>query len=287
MHLFKQKNQPSRRSASSERTLSSIKYNNRPKAVQTSKPKPSNRPDSRRFSLKGAKRLLYLAVILFILVHSLIIKPTPQVSVNNTTFHSLTAYQQALKTEYQAFLNHNKITINKKSIEDHMRKKFPEITKITLSSTVFSQIPTAKITVDGPALVLSSGLESYVINAQGVAVAKLAGSASKLPSLVDQTNFPVELGKQVLAASEVDFISKILSQCSRSQVPVASLTLPPLAQELDLRTSDRPYFVKFYLGGDPAIQIGQFLAARHDFDVKNSQPSSYLDVRVSGKVYFK
>lgn len=243
----------------------------------------------KNLTLRKLFKFAVMMILLYIVVHSLIIKPNPQVTTNSTVFHSQASYQEALKNEYHSIFNQNKITINKKAIQDNMRKIFPEITKIDLDISLFSQIPRAKITIDGPRMVLSSGLDSFVINAQGVAVGRASSlpSVSSLPVLVDQTKFQVEIGKQVLAAQEVEFIGIILNQCNRSQVPVASLTLPPLAQELDLRTSDRPYFVKFYLGGDPVIQIGQFLAARHDFDLKGQQPSTYLDVRVPGKVYYK
>jgi hypothetical protein len=70
-------------------------------------------------------------------------------------------------------------------------------------------------------------------------------------------------------------------------VSIKSLTLPKSVQELDLHTSDRTYFVKFYLGGDALQQTGQFLAARHQFDITNSQPAEYLDVRVAGKIFYK
>jgi cell division septal protein FtsQ len=60
-----------------------------------------------------------------------------------------------------------------------------------------------------------------------------------------------------------------------------------LPQKLDLRAKDQPYFVKFYLGGDPLAQIGQYLAARHHFNEAGQQPAEYLDVRVPGKVFFK
>jgi hypothetical protein len=90
-----------------------------------------------------------------------------------------------------------------------------------------------------------------------------------------------------LSAIDIAFIKAILVHCAKTGIKVDSLTLPTIAQEVDLRTKDRPYFVKFYLGGDSATQIGQFLAARHNFDQTGSQPGEYLDVRVNGKIFYK
>jgi hypothetical protein len=63
--------------------------------------------------------------------------------------------------------------------------------------------------------------------------------------------------------------------------------LPSTAEELDIHTPDRPYYVKFYLAGDALLQTGQYLASRHQFDTTNSQPAEYLDVRIPGKIFYK
>src|SRR5207302_459575 len=101
----------------------------------------------------------------------------------------------------------------------------------------------------------------------------------------DQSGFKTQAGQPALSSQAVNFIKNIITQCHGAKVPVASLTLPKTAQELDFKAADRPYFVKFYLGGDPVLETGQFLAARHRFD-QTGQPTSYLDVRVNGKIYF-
>jgi len=41
------------------------------------------------------------------------------------------------------------------------------------------------------------------------------------------------------------------------------------------------------MGGDALVQTGQFLAARKEFDISKKQPPEYLDVRVSGKIFYK
>jgi hypothetical protein len=69
-------------------------------------------------------------------------------------------------------------------------------------------------------------------------------------------------------------------------IPVSMLALPNLAQQLDVYTTDAPYYTKFFTGGDPALQAAQMIAARQQF-ASGAKPSQYLDVRVSGKVFYK
>ncbi len=108
-----------------------------------------------------------------------------------------------------------------------------------------------------------------------------------LVRLDDQSGFTTQVGKQVLSSQSVNFINNMLAQLQRAKIPVKSLILPKQAQELDLRTNDRPYYVKFYLSGDVLYETGQFLASRHYFDQNHKQPQRYLDVRLGGKIFYK
>jgi hypothetical protein len=70
-------------------------------------------------------------------------------------------------------------------------------------------------------------------------------------------------------------------------VPISALSLPAVPEEIDLRASDQPYYVKFYMGGSAVLQTGQFLAARQHFKQTGQLPAQYLDARIAGKVFYK
>ena len=128
-----------------------------------------------------------------------------------------------------------------------------------------------------------------VVDSKGTVIGPSADfpSVKDLPLISDETGFETVVGRSVLSRSDIDFITTVIAQARAAKVPIASLALPKLAQELDLRTTDRKYFVKFYLGGDALTQSGQFLAARQKFDSTKKQPNQYLDVRISGKIFFR
>ncbi len=153
------------------------------------------------------------------------------------------------------------MTLNEGDIVSSLQRQFPEISSASVVLPIFSQVPTVNIAIAGPSFVLKSQGQSYVVNSQGVATSDNGSQslAHSLPSVEDQTGFKIEVGKQILSASEVAFINNIMIQSRHANVPVKSLSLPPLAQELNLYTTDQPYYVKFYLGGDSTQQIGQFI----------------------------
>ena len=248
--------------------------------------KPSRR--FRRF-FNTALSIALVALIVMALVYSLLVRPSPQLLISSQLYHPAGVYKAYATHELQSFGNHNKISFNQSSVIQALRTKFPEIVNASLELPIFSQNPTIRLSISEPSLFLDSQNSRYIVDDQGVAVVK----ATEIPAikgltpLTDQSGFATSPGRQVLTSQDVAFIKFLAAQCRGSGVPIESLTLPPLANQLNLRTRDHQYYVKFFLSGDPLRQIGQFIAARHQFEVNHKQPSQYLDVRIAGKVFYK
>jgi hypothetical protein len=248
----------------------------------------AKKPNSKKRLVKVVDYLV-VAALLFCLGYSLIVSPAARVEVNSDAFHSQETYSKAVSEQLNSFKNKSKMTLDDKSIEDNLKNQFPELTAVSIELPLISQTPTVKLSVAAPTFFLISDGKKYVIDSKG----RAAGLASDLPHikdlpvLIDQSGFSAQSGKQVLSTVQVQFIANLLAQLNKSKKPVGSLTLPPVPSELDLRTSDRSYYVKFFMGGDVMDQAGEYLAARNSFDKSGNQPDQYLDVRVSGKVFYK
>jgi cell division septal protein FtsQ len=160
--------------------------------------------------------LLAVALLIFLVIHSLIVSNDAKVIASDTSYHTQTNYQDSAKHYIKSLRNRNKVTFDTAAIVRSYQNDYPEVKATSVELPIFSQKPVIRLQISEPSFFLRSGDKEYLIDASG-----------------------------------------------------------------------RPYFVKFYLGGDSAVQIGQFLAARHQFDQKNSQPTEYLDVRVGGKVFYK
>lgn len=252
------------------------------------KKRPAPKKPPSRLVGRFSNALLIIAIIAAFIFCS-IIKPRPQTIISSNAYHSSAVYEAAVKTAFGALRNKTKLTLDERGITGALKKQFPEIEAVKIQVPIISQIPTLRLSIALPTFNFSSNNNLYVVGSNGVVTgpsSQLAG-ASKLPSVIDQSGFGAEPGKQVLGSEAIGFINTILAQCGRANVKVQSLTLPKAAQELDLRAENQPYFVKLYLGGDALVQAGQYLAAKHKFDTENSQPQQYLDVRVTGKIYYK
>lgn len=248
---------------------------------------PKKKSKYSRYLVRGLD-IAVLASLLFGLIYSMLVNANPKLIVSSLAYRPESTYRQVVAHELRAIKNRNKITLDETGIAAALRARFPEISNVTLELPLLGQRPIIHLAVAAPTFLLSSNGHLFLIDAQGRAVSGTVNSAGfkNLPVITDQSGYAVATGKQVLSSGNVSFINTVLAQSKHASVPVQSLTLPPKAQDLDLKPSDRPYFVKFFLGGDSLSQSGQFLAARHQFDIVGDQPAQYLDVRVPGKIFY-
>jgi len=239
----------------------------------------------------GLFDLTVLVSFIGFIIYSMLVSPTPKIITNSQTYHPIADYKKAAQQYLGSLTNRNKITLNEQAIVQKLQERFPEIAGAYIELPVLSQTPLIHLNIAQPSFTLINNNFSYIVDSQGVAVAKSnQENISPINNniyVTDQSGFIAKAGLQVMSASAVQFIDSLTAQLKHANVPVKAIVLPPLAQELYLQTTDRPYLVKFFLGGDVLQQTGQFLASRHQFDTKGGQPSTYLDVRVPGKVYYK
>jgi len=249
-----------------------------------------NEGQKRRRSWAGrAVDIVILATLIGVAIYSLIVSSTPEVSVNSEAYHSLETYTAATIVQLGQLTNRTKITLNEKQIADALKKQHPEITNVGIELPIIGQKPRVKIEVGLPVLKLDSASHLYVVNDEGVVIGETSrfSGTDALPTVKDESGFEISTGRAVLQSSAVGFIKSLKAQLDKSQIPISSISLPPRAQELDLRTADRPYYVKFFLGGNAATQVGQYLATRQQLDKDGTNPSEYMDVRVQGKAFYK
>jgi hypothetical protein len=292
--------QPRRpRQSSSKRQPSKVSltyYRSKSKEMEDKSPFLQNRPADagkfRRF-VGGVLNTVLIAALLAGLVYGVLVSPDAKVNASSESFHSTSTYQQAAQKDFQKFGNRNKITLNEQAVAESLQKQFPEIAGVYVELPVFSETPVIHLNIAEPSFMLNDNGSIYIVDSQGLAVAQLGQSdnfnlnSSSLKVITDKSGFTAKSGQQVMSSSSVQFLNGLIAELQHAHVPIKSLTLPPQAQELDLQSSDRPYYVKFYMGGDVLRQTGQFLATRHQLDATNAPAPQYLDVRVPGKVFYK
>ncbi len=108
-----------------------------------------------------------------------------------------------------------------------------------------------------------------------------------LPVVNDQSGISADVGKTILPADDIQFITTVLAQLKAKQVTAESITLPPTAQEVDMKLSGQPYLAKFNVHTDAREAAGAYLAVRQKLEQTKVNPAQYVDVRVPGRAYYQ
>jgi hypothetical protein len=155
-----------------------------------------------------------------------------------------------------------------------------------------SHRPIVYIAPTTPSLILAGSTGSYVLDNNGKALIATSNVADigklDLPTVADQSGLRVKSNDIALAGTEVNFIQTVVAELQAKGVAIESLTLPPAAYELDVKPVGVGYFVKFNMHEPTARQqSGTFLAVRARLATQSITPSSYIDVRLDGRAYYK
>lgn len=188
--------------------------------------------------------------------------------------------------------NRNKITINTERINQQLAAQFPELASVSITLPFVSHRPIVYLQAAQPAVILHTSGGSYVLDTTGKALlgGAVPPAVSKLglPTLTDQSGLAIVVNHEALRSSDVRFIQTVMAELKGHGLTPSSLILPATSSELDVHLLGQPYFIKFNLQSDSARQqVGTFLAVEAQLKSQNSLPSTYVDVRVDGRAYYK
>lgn len=221
--------------------------------------------------------------------HPKIVQPSGD---NATLLRSKETYEQAIRKYLKSsILNNNKITLNISGITRDMQNEFPELANITITLPFVGRRPVVYVEPSTPTVLLSSKNGLFVLDNRGKAIIKADQfsnlSKYNLSTVNDLSGLSLQIGKGVLPASDILFITTVIEQLKAKNITVESITLPPQADQLDVRIAAKPYVIKMNLQNDPRQQVGRFIAAKARLETGNQEPKEYFDVRVEERVYYK
>jgi hypothetical protein len=265
-------------------------YGNRENIGSTSS-SPFQKQATKKVRSHILAKIVDLAILLILvacLIYSLIVSPQAKVAVDLPIYHPLSEYASFSMSKLSGLENKNKITFNKERLAKDLIGEFPEIRNVNIELPIFGQKPVIRIYVAKPAFLLRSEGREYLLISNGVALGQKE-DYKNLPSLItidDESGYKITVGQKILSDNDILFLQTLNAQLNRRKVSLKNLVLSKSPQEVNLYTEDAKYYTKFYMGGDASLQAGQYLAAKNAFK-SQPPPSTYLDVRVSGKIFYK
>lgn len=184
-----------------------------------------------------------------------------------------------------------KLSVDTDVIEHQLIEAYPEIAAAQLRLPILGRKPTLFLDIREPAMVLATNTKSFILDKSGTAVAEMRQIPTHMRQtllvLQDESNLATEVGKQAVTSGTVQFILALQAQLAAKEVKVSQLTLPAVANELDIHIEGHTYYLKTDTSGDARLQAGSFLAVKEHLEKQGITPSEYIDVRVEEKVFYR
>ena len=263
--------------------------------------RPSTSKVTQRAGNYWPQRIGLLVLVAALIVSTIKItslSPEPKVmplasTASQVLLRPTTEYQQAAAGLLNdSVWSKNKLTIDTGAISRRLRQHFPELASVNVTLPLLANRPIIYVKPVSPVLLLEAKSGTFVIDDGGKAISRYkANSALKelhLPILKDQSGLNIKLKQPAIPSDDIRFVSQVMAQLKNKQHAVESITLPPSANQLDIKLANQPFYIKFNLqDDDPRGQAGTFLATYELLKRKNVKPSSYIDVRVPGRAYYQ
>ena len=249
------------------------------------------------FSLQRFGLLTVIIVTIISLINIVTLSSEPRIVLLGSNqigyLHTAAEYQKAAKLLFsKSFANSNKITIDSAGISEELARQFPELSNITIKLPLVSHDPIVYLSPNKVliAITTANGL-SYAIDSNGQVVGSINTNGFYKLNLIDiqdESTSPIHIGQPILSTNTVIFIQTIIYQLEQRNITISNLVLPASASELDMNIVGQKYLVKFNLEDpEPLQEVGTFLAVQHYLQGQGVTPSHYIDVRVSGRAYYK
>jgi len=261
----------------------------------------SNIADAQKIHPSSNKRFhnlpyyLSIIVMIFCVGYAMTLTNTPSVKVINQDDDRLAQlnidpqqYRSIIQEKLKnSPMNLTKLTIDTDKVEDELKSVITEATEIAISLPIVSRTPVVYIRIAEPVATLSAQGKVFLIDEKGRAVKTVEDSVLDYLKITDTSGLLINEGSQALPTKQLQFMQNVDKQLRRQKIIPTEYTYSNNANEVLVKIKGRKYYAKFNLVGDSRLQSGALIAAIRDLDKKNIKPSTYIDVRVEERAYYK
>lgn len=265
---------------------------NREQRFETNNEAATKKPNH-RWQLTNLPAWLLLVVVTVCVVKVLTLGTEPKVIILGKTDitdiygHNANEYATAMHSILShSMANRTKLTADLSGSSSQLERQFPELQDASMTVPIIGNRPIVYVQLAEPALIVQSPKGTYALNSDGVVLAKLLNTLPNVPVVADESGTTPSLGKQLLPGTTASFIRSIAYQLKSAKLTVSVFVLPRSSPyEMDVRLEGAKYVIRMNLVESPLEQSGAIVATIQH--LSNNLPSQYIDVRVSGRAYFK
>jgi hypothetical protein len=238
--------------------------------------------------------ILIIIVILAIPIWFLISNFTATVDVNfSNTGISKTIDIKKYQDAIQDYLDQNPIgrltfILDQSDLSGFVSAKLPEVSAVTLGRMVGIGDTSFDVTLRTPVAGWQINGQQYYVDSNGYSF-RTNYFANPSVQIIDNSGITYKLGSTTAIASNrfLSFVGLVVTLTRESGYTVTQALLPPdTTRELELRLKETSYYVKLSIDRPAGEQVEDMVNAIRYF-ASHGQSPQYIDVRVSGKAFYK
>ena len=203
----------------------------------------------------------------------------------NKTASAEEVREQLTKLMNSSVVGKNIIFIDTNKLAGQYAEKNPQLGNIKIKKKFLNTIEVSMVERQ-PSLIWKSGNTSYVLSEDGRAFSQWEGGNTELSIVTDSTNLPVTLGQQVVPASFIAFARQLIAQLNAQNIAYDGISVPETTSEIYVKTK-AGYLLKFDSTRPVEDQIADLKAVLASLAKQKKKPNEYIDLRISGKVFYK
>ena len=184
------------------------------------------------------------------------------------------------------FTGSNWIFIDSGSLKSQLQKTFTGQESITVKK-IFPNRIEVKTDEQQSAIIWKTGNQRYVVSINGRSLSEIKDqNTNGLPVVIDGSSIPIKVGDRVVSRDFVDFVIKLNDYFRDNKIEVEQIYVNETTSELNAKLKDG-YVVKFNTSDPADSQTRSLSASLALIKSQNKKPSEYIDLRVTGKAFYK
>lgn len=137
-----------------------------------------------------------------------------------------------------------------------------------------------------PKLAWYSGSQLVVLDADGTAIGGLGADDKGLPVVYDGSNLPVTPGQQVVRPGFITFVNELTTGLAARGVGITKLKVGQTTLDLTVETN-KTYQLLFDTTRPAGDELKDYDAVAKSATAQKKPVTEYIDLRISGKAYYK
>ena len=235
----------------------------------------------------GGSLLVVSAVALFLSV--MLWQFTASISINTPGISSIPTpkYVAAIQDYYgQRPFERFRFAVNERQLTEHVQRTLPEVERIDIGGATGFSESAATVVMRKPIAGWKIGTTQYYVDANGASFTT-NHHPSPLVQIIDESGVDLQLGQTIASNRFLGYVGRTVALTNAQQYKVTQVTIPAnTTRQIELQIEGVGYPALLLIDRPVGEQVEDMVRSIRYFQQREQNPE-YIDVRVSGKAFYR